>query len=168
MPELIRRIEVNVTAQRLYGFDVDDKTIFERPVATAKNGTGQMSGSECTPLGSHRIRAKIGAGVAENAVFVGRRATGEIFSEALAQAHPERDWILTRILWLCGNQTEFNRGGEVDTQRRYIYIHGAPDSHPMGVPSSHGCIKMRNNDIIALFDLVEIGTSVIINKSEVS
>lgn len=129
-------------------------------MATAANGIGQQQGSECTPLGLHRVRAKIGAGATPNTVFVGRRPSGEIYSEKLAKAHPRRDWILTRILWLCGTQPGYNRFGKVDTMARYIYIHGAPDSHAMGVPSSHGCIKMRNSDIIELFDRVAVGTPV--------
>jgi len=133
-------------------------------VATAKNGTGQQFGSECTPLGEHRIRAKIGHDRALNTVFVGRRPTGEIYSPELDKQNPNRDWILTRILWLCGNQPGFNRGGLVDTQRRYIYIHGCPDSHAMGIPSSHGCIKVRNNDMIALFNQVEVGATVTIQE----
>lgn len=157
-------IEVSVSEQRLRAFDVSGQVRLDCAISTASNGVGQLEGSECTPTGSHRIRAKIGAGAPTNAVFVGRRQTGEIFSEELSACHPSRDWILTRILWLCGNETGHNRGGKVDTQRRYIYIHGAPDSHPMGVPNSHGCVKMRNDDMIALFDLAHTGLSVSINK----
>ena len=131
-------------------------------IATATNGIGQTMGSECTPLGKHRIRAKIGAGEAPNTVFSGRRSTGEIYNEQLAKRYPDRDWILTRILWLCGNEPGLNRLGNVDTMRRYIYIHGAPDSHAMGVPSSHGCIKMHNSDVTELFDEVTVGTQVLI------
>jgi L,D-transpeptidase YbiS len=156
----VDRLIVRVAEQTLEAFDCAQQKVFETRISTAKNGVGQRAGSECTPLGQHRIRAKIGAGAPENTVFVGRRATGEIFSPALADKFPQRDWILTRILWLCGNQPGFNRGGDVDTQRRYIYLHGAPDSHAMGQPSSHGCVKMRNRDIIALFDLVRVGTQV--------
>lgn len=133
-------------------------------VSTAKNGPGEQQGSGCTPRGLHVIRAKIGAGCAEGTVFVGRRATGEIYSEALAQAHPHRDWILTRILWLCGREPGKNRFGPVDTMRRYIYIHGCPDNAPMGVPLSHGCVRMRNRDIVELFDLVDVGTEVLIRE----
>lgn len=133
-------------------------------VSTAKNGPGEQQGSGCTPRGLHVIRAKIGAGCAEGTVFVGRRPTGEIYSEALAQAHPQRDWILTRILWLCGREPGKNRFGPVDTMRRYIYIHGCPDTAPMGVPLSHGCVRMRNRDIVELFDLVDVGTEVLIRE----
>ena len=134
------------------------------PVSTALNGTGYQMGSNQTPLGKHRIRACIGEGLPVNSVFVGRRPTGEIYSDQLAKQHPERDWILTRILWLCGEEKGVNRGGSVDSQRRYIYIHGTPDSEPMGVAKSHGCIRMRNHDMMALFDLVVPGTSVQITQ----
>jgi len=168
---MINYIVVSVAEQRLQGFHVansevnsDKELLMDVSVATAKNGIGQQFGSECTPLGEHRIRAKIGADQAENTVFIGRRPTGEIYSPELNERYPNRDWILTRILWLCGNETGFNRGGSVDTQRRYVYIHGAPDSHAMGVPSSHGCIKMRNADIIRLFEQVTTKTLVNIRK----
>ncbi len=154
-------IDINVAQQRLVVRDEHTQQIvFSTLVATARKGVGQLMGSECTPLGPHRIRAKIGAGMPTNTVFIGRRPTGELYTPALAAAHPSRDWILTRIMWLCGEQVGHNRRGNVDTQARYIYIHGAPDSHPMGVPSSHGCIKMSNVDVQLLFDLVRIGTKV--------
>ncbi|MBI5922290.1 MAG: GNAT family N-acetyltransferase [Betaproteobacteria bacterium] len=123
-------------------------------VSTAKNGVGEKNGSYCTPRGRHIIRAKIGAGCPENAVFVRRRPTGEIWSEQLSAQFPGRDWILSRILWLSGCQPGFNRLGDVDTMRRYIYLHGSPDTVAMGVPGSIGCVRMRNRDIIELFDLV--------------
>ncbi|MDE2905819.1 MAG: L,D-transpeptidase, partial [Acidobacteriota bacterium] len=117
------------------------------PVSTAANGPGEKEGSECTPRGRHVIRAKIGAGAAPGTVFVGRRPTGERYTPALGAAHPDRDWILTRILWLSGTETGRNRLGRVDTMRRYIYIHGCPDDIDMSVPGSHGCIRMRNDDV---------------------
>lgn len=164
----VDRIVVSTSEQRLCGFSLDTAMVFDRQIASATNGIGQQFGSERTPLGEHRIRAKIGAEQPENTVFIGRRPTGELYSEQLAEAYPNRDWILTRILWLCGNELGLNRGGQVDTQRRFIYLHGAPDSHTMGEPSSHGCIKMRNSDIIELFDLVDVGTSVRIQTTAIS
>ena len=158
--EPIDSIEVSISKQELKGVNCKGDVVLLTRIATAKNGIGQKFGSECTPLGLHRIRAKIGADQPVNTVFIGRRPTGEIYSEALNRRHPNRDWILTRILWLCGNESGLNRGGDVDTQRRFIYIHGCPDSHAMGVPSSHGCIKMRNSDIIDLFERVSVGTTV--------
>ena len=123
-------------------------------ISTSKNGLGEANGSFCTPRGRHLVRAKIGAGQPLNAVFVRRRPTGEIWTPALHAAYPGRDWILTRILWLSGCEPGFNRLGKVDTMRRYIYIHGAPESADMGKPGSIGCIRMRNADIVELFDLV--------------
>jgi L,D-transpeptidase YbiS len=129
-------------------------------VSTSKHGAGELHGSFKTPRGRHVVRAKIGAGAPPNAVFRGRRPTGEIYTPELARAHPERDWILTRILWLSGTEIGRNRLGNVDTMRRYIYIHGMPDSEPLGVPASIGCIRMANADVIELFDLVPAGTVV--------
>lgn len=129
-------------------------------ISTSANGLGEQTGSECTPRGRHIIRAKIGAGAPQGAVFVGRRPTGEVWSPELAEQHPDRDWILTRILWLSGCEHGRNRLGAVDSMRRYIYIHGTPDTEPMGVPASHGCIRMRNSDIVELFDRVPVGCPV--------
>jgi len=164
---MLNFIDISITDQRLRGYQNRNdasKPLIDVSIASAKNGIGQEFGSECTPLGEHRIRAKIGSEAPVNTVFIGRRPTGEIYSPELNAQAPNRDWILTRILWLCGNEVGLNRGGSVDTQRRYIYIHGAPDSHEMGIPSSHGCIKMRNNDIITLFDKVAVGATVIIRQ----
>jgi len=129
-------------------------------VSTARNGPGEGYGSGCTPRGKHRVRIRIGADCPEGAVFVKRRATGEIYDAELARRYPERDWVLTRILWLTGLESGRNRGRHVDTLRRYIYIHGCPDTELMGKPASHGCIRMRNRDLIELFDLVPTGTPV--------
>ncbi len=134
------------------------------PVSTALNGPGEREGSGCTPRGTHIVRACIGASLPANAVFVGRRFTGEIYSPELGKAFPQRDWILSRILWLSGCEPGVNRLGQVDTMRRYIYIHGTPGSEPMGIPKSHGCIRMRNADLIDLFDQVSAGVSVFIEE----
>lgn len=132
------------------------------PVSTARNGPGEQRGSGCTPRGWHRIRIKIGAGQPPNAVFVGRRPTGEIYNPDLAAQYPNRDWILTRILWLTGLESGRNRGGDCDTLRRFVYIHGCPDTVPMGTPLSHGCIRMRNQDLLELFERVMAGDRVFI------
>ena len=137
-----------------------DKLIKTYRIATAKNGAGEKFGSECTPRGTHIIRAKIGDGAEENAVFVGRRPTGEIYTSQLKQNNPKRDWILTRIMWLSGKEPSVNRLGNVDTMRRYVYIHGCPAEDEMGIPSSHGCVKMRNQDVIELFNLIPVYTVV--------
>jgi hypothetical protein len=153
-------IEIRLSTQML-SFSKEGM-LREYPISSALNGAGQQSGSGCTPLGQHYIRAKIGQNLPVNTVFVARRPTGEIYSEQLAQQFPERDWILTRILWLSGRELGYNRLGKVDSMRRYIYIHGTPDSEPMGVPMSHGCIRMRNVDLVELFDMTPIGTQVLI------
>jgi L,D-transpeptidase YbiS len=130
------------------------------PISTAANGPGEQNGSGCTPRGRHRVRLAIGAGCPTGTVFRGRRPTGEIYTPDLGSRWPGRDWILTRILWLTGLEPGRNRGGDVDTLRRFIYIHGCPDTEPMGVPRSHGCIRMRNQDLIWLFDRIGAGTPV--------
>lgn len=132
-------------------------------VSSGMNGVGNEKNSGKTPLGHHQVRAKIGHNAPINTVFIGRRATGEIYDESLAVNYPQRDWILSRILWLSGKEVGVNRLGNVDTMQRYIYIHGTPDSEPMGKPLSHGCIRMRNRDLIELFDLIEPGTEVMIS-----
>jgi L,D-transpeptidase YbiS len=129
-------------------------------ISSSKNGVGQKMGSYQTPLGRHRIRAKIGGGAPLETVFVGRRPTGEVWSPELAQAGPSRDWILTRILWLCGLEPGYNRFGDCDTMRRYVYLHGSPPTVEMGEPGSIGCIRMRSPDIVELFDHVVVGTTV--------
>lgn len=154
------RIRILFDSQRLELLD-DSNTILKiYPVSTAEKGPGEEMGSYCTPRGRHVIRAKIGTGAQVNSVFVERRPTGEVFTPELGAQYPGRDWILTRILWLSGLERGFNRGGSVDSMRRYIYIHGTPDRMPLGRPGSKGCIRMRNADIIELFDLVPPGTEV--------
>ena len=154
------RININIKSQELvFNDEIKNETV-RYSVSTARNGAGEQTGSNCTPRGKHIIRAKIGGGCPENTVFVGRRPTGEIYSTELKAKFQNRDWILTRILWLSGCEVGFNRLGSVDTMRRYIYIHSTPDSVPMGVPVSHGCILMRGPDIIELFDRVAAGTTV--------
>jgi L,D-transpeptidase YbiS len=156
-----RLIRVSIPDQRLELLERSG-VVARYPVSTARNGCGEQRGSGCTPRGWHRVRVKIGAGLPLNTVFIGRRPTGEIYGPELAACQPERDWILTRILWLTGLETGFNRGGDRDTLRRYIYIHGGPDAAPMGIPLSHGCIRMRNRDVMEVFDRVEAGDLVFI------
>lgn len=159
----MKRLLVNTTTQTLTAFE-DDKVWATFLVSTAKNGVGQQENSGCTPLGKHTIAQKIGENMPINTVFVGRVPTGEIYDDNLASQFPNRDWILTRILWLAGLEKGHNLGenaqGVCDTYRRYIYIHGTPDSEPMGVPLSHGCIRMRNDELIRLFDWVQVDTLV--------
>lgn len=141
-----------------------DRLLAKWLVSTALNGPGERLDSGCTPCGEHQVRIKIGVGCPANTVFVGRRPTGEIYSETLGVAQPERDWILSRVIWLTGAQSGRNRGGDCDSLRRYIYIHGCPDFLPMGIPLSHGCIRMRNADVVDLFERVEAGTRVVITE----
>ena len=152
-------LEIDTAAQRLTVWQ-GRETACQCAVSTAANGTGEEEGSGATPLGWHTIRAAIGAGNPAGTVYRGRRPTGEVFSETLAAAHPGRDWILTRILWLSGLETGRNRGGNVDSQRRYIYLHGTPPGEPMGVPRSHGCIRLRDSELLALFEIAVPGTPV--------
>lgn len=154
------KILIQIPAQTLELFDDGGKLLRHYSVSTGANGAGEESGSFCTPRGRHRIRAKIGAGQPVNSVFVRRRPTGEIYTPELGAAHPGRDWILTRIFWLCGEEPGYNRLGSCDTMRRYVYLHGTPDGVELGRPGSRGCVRMRNADLIELFELVPVGTSV--------
>ncbi|WP_373388600.1 L,D-transpeptidase family protein [Pseudomonas alcaligenes] len=157
-------LHISIADQRLYGF-ADGQLVVRLPVSTALNGAGERSGSNCTPRGRHQVRAKIGEGLPEGAVLRGRRWTGEVWSEALDAQFPGRDWILTRILWLSGCEPGFNRLGQVDTFRRYIYLHGTPDNQPMGVPLSHGCVRLRNADLLNLFPRVPSHCAVMIDEA---
>ena len=160
----MKSIRISIPGQTLE-LSEDGRPLKRYKVSTSKNGAGEKYGSFCTPRGRHVIRAKVGAGEPVNTVFVKRRPTGEIYDAELGSRHPGRDWMLTRLLWLSGCEPGFNRLGDVDTMRRYIYVHGSPDSAVMGQPGSIGCIRMRNRDVIELFDLVEPGTPVEITDS---
>jgi lipoprotein-anchoring transpeptidase ErfK/SrfK len=154
------RIEISIPGQSLRLVSDDGRELKRYSVSTSKHGAGEEEGSFRTPRGEHIVRVKIGAGQPFNTVFRGRRPTGEFWTPELGERFPGRDWILTRILWLSGKEVGKNRLGNVDTMRRYIYIHGSPDSVPMGTPGSIGCIRMRNADIVELFDRVPAGTPV--------
>ena len=158
----MKRIVIDIASQSLALLD-GERAIRRYAVSTSKFGPGEKSGSHCTPRGRHVVRARIGAGQPLGTVFVRRRPTGEIWSPALHAQFPGRDWILTRILWLSGCEPGRNRLGDVDTMRRYIYIHGSPDTAEMGQPGSIGCVRMRNADIAELFDLVPPYATVEIN-----
>lgn len=160
----MKMIHISIARQRLQLLQ-DKHIVLDFPVSTAKYGAGEINGSEQTPRGWHQVRAKIGDRCQPGTVFVGRRPTGEIFEKALRRQYPERDWILTRILWLSGLEPGFNRMGNVDTMRRFIYIHGCPDEDRLGQPGSHGCIKMCNTDVIDLFSQVDAGTKVLITET---
>jgi predicted GNAT family N-acyltransferase len=154
------QIRISLPQQTLELHDSLGTLLRRYSVSTAKNGAGEQNGSFCTPRGRHVVRAKVGAGATANTVFVRRRPTGEVWTPQLAEEFPGRDWILTRILWLSGKEPGRNRLGEVDTMRRYIYLHGSPDTVAMGTPGSIGCVRMKSSDIIELFDLIPLRTSV--------
>ena len=154
------RIKIKIDSQYLDVINNSQVKIKSYQISSAKNGVGQDRGSFCTPLGKHVIRAKIGEGQPVNTVFIRRRPTGEIYSPSLGEKYPDRDWILTRIMWLSGCEPGFNRLGTVDTMRRFIYIHGSLDSIDIGRPGSIGCIRMLNTDLLELFDLTDVGTEV--------
>lgn len=156
-------IKIDASKQIMYCYE-DEQEVVQYPVSTGKNGMGELSGSECTPRGWHAIYSKIGLDNVVNSVFIAREWTGEIYSEELAKLYPDRDWILTRILQLDGLEEGMNKGGDVDSLSRYIYIHGTPDSTCLGKPGSHGCVRMNNQDIIELSNWVEIGTRVLISE----
>ncbi len=154
------KITIHIPTQTLELFDDNGKSVRRYRISTGANGVGEENGSYCTPRGKHVIRARIGAGMPANTVFVQRRPTGEIYTPELGAQQPGRDWILTRILWLSGCESGYNRGGSCDTMRRYIYIHGTPDSTELGKPGSRGCVRMRNAELAELFELVKVGTRV--------
>jgi len=158
-----KRIDIDLSGQKLRLFE-GSRLLREFAVSTAEKGAGEQQGSFCTPRGRHKVRAMIGRGAAPGTVFAARRPTGEIWSPELGARYPTRDWILTRILWLSGLEHGRNRMGAVDTMRRYIYLHGTPDTTRLGVRGSHGCVRMANRDIIELFDLVDAGVEVDIHE----
>jgi lipoprotein-anchoring transpeptidase ErfK/SrfK len=161
--ETQEHLNIDIARQQLSIIKLGNK-VLSYPVSTAKNGSGELKGSECTPRGWHSIRAKIGENQALHTVFIGRRPTGEIYSPVLATLHPQRDWILTRILWLGGLEPHKNRYGNVDSTWRYIYIHGCPDDSVTGSPQSHGCIRMKNADLLDLFNRIDVGIKVYIHE----
>lgn len=155
---------IDTKTQQLFVYQ-QDQLLATYLVSTAKNGVGSLENSGCTPLGKHRIAAKFGDDLPQNAVFVARQFTGELYDDQLGEAFPERDWILGRILWLDGCESGINQGQNadgvcVDSKARYIYIHGTPDTEPMGEPKSHGCVRMRNRDVVQLYEQVAVGTIV--------
>ena len=154
------KLRISLADQILELLDDTDGVLRRYPVSTAANGPGELAGSYQTPRGRHIVRARIGGNQPINTVFKARRPTGEIYTSELGATQPERDWILSRILWLSGSEPGFNRLGECDTMRRYIYIHGTPDESFEQAPRSHGCIRMRNSDLVELFDAVPAFTPV--------
>jgi hypothetical protein len=128
--------------------------------STSRFGIGQTEGSNCTPLGLHRIAEKIGAGERAGTVFKSRKVIGHTSQPEFADAK-----ITTRILWLEGLEPGFNCGGSVDSHSRYIYIHGTADQASIGKPTSCGCIHLADADLIPLFDLLPVSTLVWISET---
>ncbi len=156
-------MDISIPKQQLDLIE-NSNIVISYPVSTALNGSGEQMGSECTPTGWHKIRAKIGSFQPINSVFSGRRLTGEIYISRLSKQFPDRDWVLSRVLWLGGLEPGKNRYGQVDSTWRYIYIHGCPDELMTGKPGSHGCIRMKNQDVIDLFEQIVVGTPVYIHE----
>ncbi|WP_298622767.1 L,D-transpeptidase [uncultured Legionella sp.] len=161
MAAMNKIIFISTTKQEMNCF-ANDQLVFSYQVSTGKKGVGETKNSECTPRGWHRIYSILGLEHEVNSVLVGRKWTGELYTEHLASQFPERDWILTRIFQLDGLEPGRNKGGNVDTLERYIYIHGTPDSTQLGIPGSHGCIRMNNMEIIDLATWVTSDTLVYI------
>ena len=136
-------------------------------ISSGLNGIGEQENSGKTPRGWHKIEKKIGGEQPIHAVFKARVWTGEIYTEQLAQQSPDRDWILSRIMWLKGLEPNFNSGEGCDTFNRYIYIHGTPESEPLGIPVSHGCIRMHNQDVLEVYNLIPEGALVYISEHPV-
>lgn len=157
-------LSVIVSLQKLFVYR-NQRLESEFSISTALNGVGELKNSFQTPRGLHQVRAKIGKDCPANSVFVKRRPTGEIFTQDLKAQFPDRDWVLTRILWLSGLEKGKNRLGQVDSMQRFIYIHGTPESEPLGIPLSKGCIRMHNADLIELFEKVPVGTRVSIQET---
>lgn len=160
---MAKSIQVSISQQQLSLVE-GDHCVQQYSVSTAKKGAGQREGSEKTPLGKHRVAEKVGGDQPLGSVFVARKPTGEIYSPELSILHPDRDWILTRILWLRGMEPGINQGGHSDTYRRMIYIHGSPDARPMGEPHSHGCITLHSKDMLEVYEWAQVGTPVIISS----
>jgi lipoprotein-anchoring transpeptidase ErfK/SrfK len=150
------KINISVSSQKLSLFQ-EGELISSYKVSTALKGVGQEKNTNKTPLGNHIIRAMIGRNLPIYAVIKARRYTNEIWTKELDDPSITVDWILSRVIWLSGKDLGRNRLGNVDTMQRYIYIHGTNEEHLLGTPSSHGCIRMSNEDVIELFDLVSVG-----------
>ncbi len=162
----MNQVVINIEKQLLTLFDENAKILHEYPVSTSKYGAGCQNGSEKTPTGLHRIADKLGGAMPVNEVFIGRLPHGNLEECIERGVDLPNDVIMSRILWLEGMEPGRNKGGYVDTYQRYIYIHGTNHEDEMGKPASIGCIRMRNNDIVELYRLVEVGSEVTIIETE--
>ena len=151
--KVVNSIKINVSKQLLSLFDEDGNLLRQYPVSTSKYGTGNVNGSEKTPLGLHRIKDKLGGAMPVNEVFIGRVPQGNLEECQIRGVDLPDDVIMSRILWLEGMEPGRNKGGYVDTYQRYIYIHGTNHEDDIGTPASIGCIRMRNQDVVDLYRL---------------
>ncbi len=158
-------IRVGVKSQRLTLVGADGQDRASYTVSTASRGVGEQNGSLQTPRGWHRVCDKIGDGIAPDTIIYRREVTPWRYTPTLHAEYPDKDWILTRILWLCGLEPGRNAGGEVDSYERAIYIHGAGSHVRWGTPTSRGCVRMKSADVIELFDTVPLGTEVLIDEN---
>jgi len=156
---------VGVKSQTLRYYDGSGLLARQYSVSTAKFGVGEQKNSYQTPRGWHKVCEKIGDGAEKDTIIFRQKITPWKYSETLHQQYPNKDWILTRVLWLCGMEPGLNQGGDVDSYDRYIYIHGAGAHVPFGTPSSLGCVRMKSDDVIELFDHTAVGTDVYIDEN---
>ena len=161
--DLLNNIEiiVDISDQRLYL--IEGSIIIESyPISSSKYGEGSIENSFKTPLGKHIIKEKIGSGAPLNTIFVARVNTNEKANIIRSLDDSEDDYVTSRILWLDGLEEGINKGEGVDSFNRFIYIHGTHEEGLIGQKSSHGCIRMFNNDVVKLYDIVKKGTKVYI------
>lgn len=158
---------IDIGKQQLSRYDFRQKCLASYPISSARMGCGSVQGSAQTPLGLHCIAKKIGDDAQEHEVFRHRQATGRLWQDCCSQ-DDSRELITSRILWLQGLELGNNWGGDVDSFRRYIYIHGTNHEDKIGTPASHGCIRMRNGDIVALFSKVALGSLVYIDGAGIA
>ena len=153
-------ILVDISQQRLFVLDNRGTLIVSYPISSSHFGEGQVENSFKTPLGKHVIKQKIGSDASKNIIFKERINTGRYAEIHHTDYDSDEDHVTSRILWLEGLEEGFNKGGNVDSFNRYIYIHGTPEEGLIGKKASHGCIRMFNHDVIELYDLVQEGTKV--------
>ena len=154
-------IQVNISEQRLYLLKFNE-VLVSYPISSSSYGEGQQENSYKTPLGNHIIKEMIGSSAAKDTIFISRINTKRAASLIKEPIDTDNDYVTSRIMWLEGEEEGFNKGGSVDSYHRYIYIHGTQEEGLIGSKASHGCIRMFNNDVIDLFQRVNIGTKVLI------
>ena len=152
---------VSVKEQKMYHI-VENTIVKEYLVSTAKKGVGNQKNSDMTPHGLHYIKEKYGSKTPQNGRMIGRVFYGQIAKIYYDTTSSKTDDITSRILWLSGMEKDINKGGNVDSYNRYIYIHGTSEEGKIGTPASHGCVRMLNNDIIELYAKIKNGTKVLI------